>query len=55
MGYNLNLNKDEINLFGPKSDPNEGGHVARCGPHNQLKLKLGQKMNEGKKEHNFLV
>ena len=45
MGYNLNLNGDEINFFGPKSDPNVGGHVARRGPHIQLKLKLGQKRN----------
>ena len=45
MGYNLNLNADEINRFKPESDPNEGGHVARCRPHIQLKLKLGQKGN----------
>ena len=45
MGYNLNLNGDEINLFGPESDSNEGGHVTQCGPHIQLKLKLGQKRN----------
>ena len=45
MGYNMNLNRDEINLFGPKSNPNEGGHVARYRPHIQLKLKLGQKRN----------
>ena len=45
MGYNLNLNGDEINRFEPKSDPNEGGHVAQCWPHFQLKLKLGQKRN----------
>ena len=45
MGYNLNLNGDVINLFRPKSDPNEGGHMARRGPHVQLKLKLGQKGN----------
>ena len=45
MGYNLNLNIDEINGFGPKSDSNKGGHVARCGPHIQLKLYLGQKKN----------
>ena len=31
MGYNLNLNGDEINCFGPESDLNEGGHVARRG------------------------
>ena len=45
MGYNLNLNGDEINRFGLESDPNEGGHVARRGPHIQFKLKLGQKRN----------
>ena len=45
MGYNLNLNGDEINRFGLESDSNEGRHVARHGPHNQLKLKLGQKRN----------
>ena len=45
MGYNLNLNGDEINRFGPESDLNDSGHVARCGPHIQLKLKLGQKRN----------
>ena len=33
MEYNLKLNGDEINRFGPKSDLNEGGHVARRGPH----------------------
>ena len=32
MGYNLNLNLDEINRFGPESDLNEGEHVARRGP-----------------------
>ena len=41
MGYKLNLKGDEINHFGPKWDPNKGGHVARRGPHIQLKLKLG--------------
>ena len=41
MGYNLNLNGDEINRFRPESDLNEGGHVARLGLHIQLKLKLG--------------
>ena len=45
MGYNLNLNEDEINRCEPESDPNEGGQVARRGPHIQLKLKLGQKRN----------
>ena len=45
MGYNLNLNGDEINHFGPESDLNKGGHVARRGPHIQVKLKLGQKGN----------
>ena len=45
MGYNLNLNGDEINRFGLESDPNKGGLVARRGPHIQLKLKLGQKRN----------
>ena len=45
MGYNLNLNGDEINRFESESDPNEGGHMARRGPHIQLKLKLGQKRN----------
>ena len=55
MGYNLNLNRDEINRFGQKLDPNEGRHVARHGPHIQLKLKLGQKRNYGKKEPNFTV
>ena len=49
MGCNLNLNKDEINHFELESDPNEGGHVARRGPHSQLKLKLGQKVGLGKK------
>ena len=44
MGYNLNLNGDEINRFGPKSNPNVGGQVRR-GPHIQFKLKLGQKRN----------
>ena len=33
---------------GPKSDPNKGGHMARHGPHIQLKLKLRQKRNEGR-------
>ena len=33
MGYDLNLNCDEIYRFKPKSDLNEGGHVARCGPY----------------------
>ena len=45
MGDKLNLNKDEINFFGLKLDPNEGGQLVRCGLHIQLKLKLGQKMN----------
>ena len=45
IGYNLNLNGDEINRFGQESDPNEGGHVARHAPHIQLKLKLGKKRN----------
>ena len=45
MGYNLNFNEDEINRFELESNPNEGGHMARCGPHIQLKLKLGQKRN----------
>ena len=45
MGYNLNLNGDEINRFGPESDSNEGRHVEGRGPHIRLKLKLGQKMN----------
>ena len=51
----MNLNKDGINGFKPKSDSNEGGHVARCGPHIQLKFKLGQKGNEGKKRAHSLV
>ena len=34
-----------MSSFGPKSDLNEGGHVAQRGPHIQLKLKLGQKKN----------
>ena len=45
MGYNLNLNRDEINCFELESDPNEGGQVARRGPHIQLKLKLKHKRN----------
>ena len=45
MGNNLNSNGDEINPYGQESDPNKGGHVARRGPHIQLKLKLGQKRN----------
>ena len=45
MGYNLNLNGDEINRFEPESDLNKGRHVAQRGPHIQLKLKLGQKRN----------
>ena len=49
MGYNLNLNKDEINRFKLESDPNEGGHVRGCRLHIQLKLELGQKRNWGKK------
>ena len=49
MGYNLNLNEDKINHFGKESNPSEGGHVARYGPHIQLKLELGQKRNWGKK------
>ena len=49
MGYNLNLNRDRINHFRPKSDPNEGGHIARCGPHILLKFELGEKRNWGKK------
>ena len=55
MRYNLNLNGDEINLFGPESDLNKGGHVTRRGPLIQLKLKLGQKRNYGKKTPIFLV
>ena len=43
MGYNLNLNGDEINRYRPNSDQNAGGHVARRGPHIILTLKLGQK------------
>ena len=49
MEYNLNLNEDKINCFGPKSNLNEGEHMARHGPHIQLKLKLGQKGELGKK------
>ena len=45
MGYNLNLNEDEINRVEPKSDSNEGGHLTQRGPHIQLKLNLGQKRN----------
>ena len=45
MGYNLNLNKDEINRFGLKSNLNEGGHRTQRGPHIQIKVKLGQKRN----------
>ena len=45
MEYNLNLNGNKINRFGPESDPNKGGHLARREPHIQLKLKLGQKRN----------
>ena len=45
MGYNFNLNGDEINRFEPELDSNEDRHVARRGPHIQLKLKLGQKRN----------
>ena len=45
MGYNLNLNRDEISHSWSELDPNEGGHVARRGLHIQLKLKLGQKKN----------
>ena len=41
MGCKLNLNGDEINRLGQESDPNDGGHMARRGPHIQLKLKLG--------------
>ena len=33
MGYNLNLNEDEINRFRLELDSNKGGHVARHGPH----------------------
>ena len=47
MGYSLNLNEHEMNRFGPESDSNEGKHMARRGPHIQLKLKLGQKRNCG--------
>ena len=50
LGYNFNLNRDGINGFEPKSDPNEGGHMARCGLHIQLKFKLGQKGMRAKKE-----
>ena len=39
MEYDLNLNLDEINCFGPKSDPSKFGHV---GQHGQ-RLKLKQK------------
>ena len=45
MGYNLNLNGDQINRFMSESDLNKGGHVARRGPHIRHKLKLGQKRN----------
>ena len=45
MGYNLNLNGEEIHRFRTESDLNEGGHVAQRGPYIQLKLKLGQKRN----------
>ena len=50
MGYKLNFNCGGINGFGPELDQNEGGYVARCGPHIQLKFKLGQKGNYGKEE-----
>ena len=33
MGYNLNLNGDEIKHFGSELDSNESGHMARCGLH----------------------
>ena len=45
MGYNLNLNEDEINRFEPEWDLNEDGHMARHGSRIQLKLKLEQKRN----------
>ena len=32
MGYDLKLNRDIMSSFGPKLDPNEGGHMARHGP-----------------------
>ena len=32
-----------MSSLGLELDLGEGGHVARCGPHIQLKLKLGQK------------
>ena len=38
-----------MSRFGPESDLNKGGHLAQRGPHIQLKLKLGQKRNWGKK------
>ena len=55
MGFNFNLNGDEINCFEPEWDPNEVGHLAQRGPHLQLKLKLGQKRNYGRKWVIFLL
>ena len=34
-----------MSSFRLESDLGEGGHVARRGPHIELKLKLGQKRN----------
>ena len=39
-----------MNGFGPEPDSNEGGQVARRGPHIQLMFKLGQKGELGQKE-----
>ena len=55
MGYNLNLNGDEINRFGQEWDPNEDRHMAQCGSEIQLKLKLGQKRNYSIKWLIFLL
>ena len=51
MGYNLNLNRDKINGFGPELDSNEGGHVARRGPHIQLKLSWDKRGIRAKRAH----
>ena len=55
MGYNLNLNSGGMSSFKLKLDPGMCEHVARRGPHIELKLKVGPKMNYGKKEPIFLV
>ena len=52
MGYDLNLNGDEINNFGQESDPNEGGHMARR-PCIQLQLKLGKRGIRARRAHFF--